>query len=86
MHFDSITTAKIPFPVIDLNNRIHKARYEVIIQAVEQITILKKEYNTVKLSASIGLINEKIDRLQEKIDRAVCELFGLSQNEIEIIN
>lgn len=77
MHFDSITTAKIPFPNIDLNNTTHKALYEQIIKAVEQLLVIKKG-NPVSANE---LQNRKINSLQQIIDSAICELFGLNATE-----
>ena len=82
MHFDSITTAKIPFPDIDLSHGTHKALYEEIIKAVEQLIIIKKE----NPAPTNELLNRKIDSLQQTIDSAVWELFGLSATESLLLN
>ncbi len=82
MHFDNTTTKKIPFPDIDLENRTHKAKYDEIIQAVGQIEELIKNNGD---PSSIGWRNDKISILQQQIDMAVCELFGLNKNETELL-
>lgn len=82
MHFDNTTTARIPFPDIDLENKAHKAKYDEIIQAVEQIAELAKRTED---PPGIGWGREKISTLQHQIDIAVCELFGLNKKEKELL-
>ena len=82
MHFDNTTTSRIPFPDIDTENKVHKAKYDEIIQAVEQIAELTKRTED---SAGIGWGREKISILQHQIDIAVCDLFGLNKNEKELL-
>ncbi|MGZ8551547.1 MAG: Eco57I restriction-modification methylase domain-containing protein, partial [Chitinophagaceae bacterium] len=82
MHFDNSTTARIPFPDIDLENKTHKTKYDEIIQAVEQVAELVKRTED---DPGIGWSHEKIIILQHQIDIAVCELFGLNKSEKELL-
>jgi hypothetical protein len=82
MHFDNTTTARIPFPDIDLENKTHKTKYDEIIRAVEQIAELAKRAEDAR---DTGQRQEKINILQLQIDTAVCELFGLNKKETELL-
>jgi hypothetical protein len=43
MHFDSTTTAKIPFPILDLSKKANKTKHDNLILLVDKILELKKK-------------------------------------------
>ena len=85
MHFDSSTTERIPFPDIDLTNKSHKSGHDFIAKTVEQIQELKRQRLNTTLATKLEQIENKIDYLQDKINETVCELFGLSKDEIALV-
>jgi len=86
MHFDSSTTERIPFPKIDLENKLSKQQHDLISKSVEEIQELKKQFLNPSLQSKKDLLQSKIDYLQDKINAIVCELFGLNKEEIDYLN
>lgn len=86
MHFDGSTTDRIPFPDIDLNDKEHKSKHDMIAIFVGQIQELKAELQQSNLPSAVDLIKSKIEYLQDKINLTVSNLFGLTQDEYENIN
>jgi type I restriction-modification system DNA methylase subunit len=83
MHFDNNTTARIPFPELNLQDKIHRKQYELVEKAVAQLQVLKKESLSFNPQQGKNIAQEKIILLQVKIDEAVCILFGFTPDEIE---
>ena len=69
MHFDNFVTSRLPIP-----RQISNEDQKPIIQLVTQILTQKK--NNPKADTSI---------LEREIDKLVYELYGLTEEEIKII-
>lgn len=86
MHFDSSTTGRIPFPHIDLENKLSKQRHDLISESVEEIQELKRQLLNPSLQLKKDILQSKLDYHQDKINAIVCELFGLNKEEIDYLN
>ncbi len=64
----------LPIRIIDYSNQSEKAQHEKIIQCVDQILAAKQKDANADTSA-----------LERQIDKMVYELYGLTEEEIRII-
>lgn len=85
MHFDNPITKRIPVPNITLSKNCNKNKHDSIVDSVNQMLELQSEYqNKIKNNDSKSL-KQKINLLDNQIDRMVYELYGLTEKEIKII-
>jgi hypothetical protein len=82
MHFDSTTTAKIPFPILNLSRKTDKARHDALVSLVEQILDLKKKEAAEPNQQLKTMISRQIDSVDKAIDTAVYILYNLTDDEI----
>ncbi|MBS1552978.1 MAG: N-6 DNA methylase [Bacteroidetes bacterium] len=59
--------------------------FQEIVKHVDQLLKLNSEKQTVKLQSKIEQIQSRIDYCEDKIDRAVYELYGLTEDEIKVV-
>jgi hypothetical protein len=76
---------KIPIPQIDMSKKIDKDLYESIISHVEQILKIKKSISESKTESDKKTYQQKADLLDRQIDGLVYELYGLTEEEIGIV-
>lgn len=76
MHFDSPITQKIPFPNLDLNNPNQKEKHNLIVEKVENLLKYYEQKN--------NFIN-KIFEIEQELNQLVFELYGLNEEEINLI-
>lgn len=72
----------IPAPVIDLK---HSALYNDLISNVDKMQDLKNQLAEAKISQDTNILQRQIEATDHKIDALVYELYGLSEEEIQII-
>jgi hypothetical protein len=85
MHFDSTTTAKIPFPDIDLSKKENKAKHDKIVKLVDRMLVLRKKERVNLEIVSHKVYHRQVVAIDAEIDRLVYELYGLTAKEIAII-
>ena len=85
MHFDSTTTGKIPFPNINLKNKTEQQLYDEIVKNVDVLLKLNEELPTIKLQTKIEEVQSRIERAEANIDQAVYKLYGLTEEEVKIV-
>jgi adenine-specific DNA-methyltransferase len=76
-----------PFPLPFLNKKdekliVYQKKSELI---VDQIMELHKKYHKTKLDSERNLYKKQIDILDNQIDQLVYELYGLTEEEIKIV-
>ena len=78
MHFDSVITAKIPMPNIDLNNKSDKDKYDIIVKysksLIENNIILNNLSNINEKQSII----RKIEFIENNIEKLICEIYKIS--------
>jgi len=72
----------IPIPIITNDN---KALHDNIVKLVDQLLILNEEIEEQKLETNKILIKSKIDYCESEINKRVYELYGLTPDEINIV-
>ena len=76
-----------PFPVrsINFSDLDEKGHHDSIVNLVESMLILKKQLSTAKSEAQKEVIQRQIDSTDREIDKLVYELYGLTEEEIKIV-
>lgn len=77
--------AKLPIKQIDISIRSEKELYENIVENVDQLVKLISELKITKLQTSLNQLKSKIDYFENKINKLVYQLYGLSESEINTI-
>jgi len=77
--------AKMPIRVIDEANKNEIQQREQIIKHVDQLLLLNKELLSATLPEQREMLKHRIEYIEGKIDEAVYGLYGLTDEEIEII-
>ncbi|TFH43306.1 MAG: restriction endonuclease subunit M, partial [ANME-2 cluster archaeon] len=76
---------KIPIRTIDPSNPEDVTKHDKMVFLVEQILELHKKLGGAKLSNEKEMIQRRIDATDSEIDRLVYELYGLTDEEIKIV-
>jgi hypothetical protein len=76
---------KFPVYVPDLKDPKEKKVYQEIVSSVEVLLRVKEEILFVKLSTKMEELNSKVDFFEEKINKLVYQLYGLSVSDIQTI-
>lgn len=76
---------KFPMKCIDFKNKSEVLIHDKLVSLVDQIINSKKEVSNSNTEKDFNYYNNKISALDKQIDNLVYELYGLTQNEIEII-
>ncbi len=76
-----------PFPVrtIDFSDPSDKARHDRMVEFVETMLKLHRNLRAVKTNHEKSLIQRQIDATDKQIDQLVYELYGLTDEEIRIV-
>ncbi|MDR2734132.1 MAG: N-6 DNA methylase [Spirochaetota bacterium] len=76
---------QIPVPKLDLSNKNDKARHDHLVSLVERMLERKKEEATEKNTVLCQRITDDIRAIDNKINAAVYALYGLTEEEIKIV-
>lgn len=76
---------KVPIRVIDKNNKADKTKYDAIINLVDQMLTFSKKNSSAKTDHEQTTRHRQIDALDKQIDRLVYDLYGLTVDEIKIV-
>ena len=85
MQFDNPITSRIPLPRMNLKNYTHKKIHDSITTLVRDMLALHKKLAEIKDERTRKVIQKQIEITDKKIDRIVYELYGLSEEEIRIV-
>ena len=81
MHFDSVITAKIPMPLLDIQRKEH----DKIVILVKNIIELNNKLTNEKNPNYINLIQRQIYNIDDMIEKLIYSIYELSDNEIRTI-
>jgi len=84
MHFDATSTDRLPIPKIDLANPQHKSRHDHLVALVTQL-LKAKEKEALAAGNALEIIRRKCVTLDRQTDALVYELYGLSEEEIRLV-
>jgi methylase of polypeptide subunit release factors len=76
---------KIPIHVINVSDSAQVAIHDKIVKFVESMLALHKQHASAKSEAQRGAIQRQIEATDAEIDRLVYDLYGLTKNEIAIV-
>ena len=76
---------KLPIPEIDYTNKKEQQNHDKLVTLVDQMLETQKLYHTAKLERDKKLYKQKIDIIDNKIDKLVYKLYGLKNDEIKIV-
>jgi CII-binding regulator of phage lambda lysogenization HflD len=86
MHFDSVTTEKIPFPNLNLLNKNEKHQHDQLVKLVETMLELNKRLQETKLQTDLDTLQRRIDYTDNEINQLVYQLYNITeQSDIDII-
>jgi predicted type IV restriction endonuclease len=75
----------LPAPQIDFTNPADKTRHDRMVQLVEQMLDLHKQLSNAKTGHEQTHLQRQIDATDQQIDRLVYELYGLTDEEIAVV-
>jgi hypothetical protein len=75
------------FPVrrINFSDPTEKSRHEQLLQLVRQMLSIHRQLSAAKADHDKTALQRQIDATDKEIDRIVCELYGLNDEEIKIV-
>jgi len=76
---------KLPVVKIDFSNNSELSKYNETIKHVDQLLQLNKELQTATVPNQIEQIKSRIGYCEDKINEIVYELYGLTEEEIKVI-
>lgn len=76
---------QLPFPTINLKNKKDKDKHDEIVKLVDQLLKLNEEKSEVKLQTKLNQLQSKIDYCESRINEIVYQLYGLTEEEIKIV-
>lgn len=75
----------LPFRTIDFNNQIEQKYNIRLISLVESMLNLNKQVSTTRLPDEKERLQRQINAIDRQIDNLVYELYGLTEDEIKIV-
>ena len=85
MHFDNPVTSRIPMPSVDLTKKSDKEVHDKLVKLVDNIIAINKKLVGENNPNTKEILERQVRALDGEIDRLVYGLYGLSDNEIRII-
>jgi len=80
-----VNLEKLPIRLIDFQNQVEKSFHDEIVKLVDHLLKLKQEIRDAKLQTQINQMQSKIDYCESRIDKIVYQLYGLTEEEIKIV-
>ncbi len=74
-----------PFPDILDNFNKYEARYNGLINLTNQMLAAKKQLQQAKTDSDKNYLKRKCERIDKEIDQLVYQLYGLTEEEIKIV-
>jgi len=76
---------ELPIRVIDFSDRADKARHDRVVKLVEQMACLHRQVHSARMPQEKTALERQIEAIDEQIDRLIYELYGLTEDEIKIV-
>jgi hypothetical protein len=77
--------ARLPVSAIDFSNPTEKEQHDKLVALVESMFELQKKHHDARMDRDKELYERQIKRVDAQIDRRVYDLYGLTGEEIEIV-
>lgn len=75
----------IPIPTLDLTNPSDKQKHDAVVKLVEQMLDVKKRLSSASRETERDQLTRKCEYLDGEIDRLVYGLYGLTEEEIKVV-
>ena len=75
----------IPIPIIDISIKTEKAKHDNLVSLVDKILELKQKEAAEPNQQLKTMISRQIDGTDKAIDKMVYELYGLTEDEIKVV-
>ncbi len=85
LHVQSEELASLPLPEIEFSKGEDKTRHDRMVQMVEQMLEAKKSLASAQTDKDKTYFENKCASLDRQIDALVYELYGLTEDEIKIV-
>jgi len=76
---------KLPIVELDFENLEDKSLHDDLVKLVHQMLEAKKQLQQAKTEGDKNYLNRKCERLDKEIDQLVYQLYGLTDEEIKIV-
>jgi hypothetical protein len=76
---------KLPIRTINFSDKSDKARHDKMVRLVERMLKLHQDLKSAQVEPDQEKIERQIKATDEEIDRLVYELYGLTEDEIRIV-
>jgi len=77
--------SRLPIRRIDFADKKGKAAHDRMVKLVDSMLALHKQLAAAKPEAQKTVVQRQIDATDAEIDRLVCDLYGLTADEIAIV-
>jgi adenine-specific DNA-methyltransferase len=74
-----------PFPVHDIKDKKEALKHDNLVTLVDQMLSLKKREQSETVPQTRTMIGRQIAALDTQIDKAVYKLYGLTEDEIKVV-
>ena len=85
LRFKKIYTSQLPIRIIDFNYFSDKQIHDKLVSLVDQMLAAQKELHHAKTDKDKSYYERRCKELDNQIDRLVYELYGLTEEEIKIV-
>ena len=75
--------SRIPIPAINFSNSAEKAQHDKLVSLVERMLVLHKQ--SPRTPQEQEMVKREIESTDRAIDKLVYALYGLSEEEIKIV-
>jgi hypothetical protein len=76
---------RLPIPILDLSKKTDRAAHDKLVSLVDQMLALKKKEQVETVPQTKTMIGRQIQALDKQIDTLVYELYGLTEEEIKVV-
>jgi hypothetical protein len=74
-----------PIRTIDFSNPDEKAQHDKLVSLVDNMLELQKKYHEARMERDKEIYERQIKIVDEQIDRLVYDLYGLTDEEIKVV-
>ena len=85
IHVQNSELASLPLPKIIFSNPADKSRHDRLVELVEQMLVAKAKLPSAKTDRDREFYTNKCATLDQQIDALVYELYGLTAEEIKLV-
>ena len=78
-------TRSLPFPKIDLKKPADRARHDRLVALVDKMLALTPKLHAAKSDAERATLQNAVTATDQQIDALVYELYGLTEDEIKLV-